>query len=87
VVPEGFVGPVMGDLNSRRGRIQQQERRGNAIAVRSLVALAEMFGYATTLRSMTEGRGVYTMEPSHYEEVPKRIGEEIIARSQGRSTR
>lgn len=67
------MGDVMGDLNSRRGLIQGMEARPGAQAITAFVPLAEMFGYATELRSRTQGRGQYTMEPSHYEQVPKSI--------------
>lgn len=83
VVPEDYMGDVMGDLNSRRGRIEGMEARGNAQVIRGFVPLSSMFGYATDLRSKTQGRGVYTMHFSHFEEVPKNIGEEIIAKRQG----
>ncbi len=79
-VPEEYMGDIMGDLNSKRGRIQQMSDRGNAKVVDALVPLAEMFGYATNLRSMTQGRGNYTMEFDHYEEVPRNVAEEIIAK-------
>ncbi len=82
-VPEEYMGDVMGDLNSRRGRIEGMDSRAGAQVIRSKVPLSEMFGYATTLRSRTQGRGVYSMEISHYEEVPKSIAEEIIAKSKG----
>jgi len=82
-VPEEYMGDVMGDLNSRRGRIEGMEARGNSQVIRAKVPLAEMFGYSTTLRSKTQGRGVYAMEISHYEEVPKSIAEEIISKHQG----
>ncbi|PZS01324.1 MAG: elongation factor G, partial [Chloroflexi bacterium] len=75
--PEAYVGDVIGDLNSRRGRVEHMEPRGNVQAVTAFVPLAEMFGYATTLRSMTSGRAAYSMEPSHYEPVPRSIAEEI----------
>ncbi|MFZ5942526.1 MAG: elongation factor G [Bacillota bacterium] len=84
VVPEEYMGDVMGDLNSRRGRIEGMEPRGNAQVIRGIVPLSEMFGYATDLRSKTQGRGTYTMHFSHYEEVPKNISEEIVAKRQGR---
>lgn len=83
VVPEEYMGDVMGDINSRRGRIEGMEARGNSQAIRGYVPLSEMFGYATDLRSRTQGRGVYTMQFSHYEEVPKNIAEGIIAKRQG----
>jgi elongation factor G len=75
--PENFVGDVIGDLNARRGRVDAMEPRGNVHVVRAFVPLAEMFGYATTLRSATQGRASYSMEPSHYEPVPNSIAEEI----------
>ena len=77
-VPEDYMGDVIGDLNSRRGQIQGMETRMGNSEVTAQVPLAEMFGYATDLRSRTQGRGQYTMEPSHYEEVPKSIQESII---------
>jgi len=82
-VPEEYMGDVMGDLNSRRGRIEGMDTRAGAQIIRSKVPLAEMFGYSTTLRSRTQGRGVYSMEISHYEEVPRNISEEIIAKNKG----
>jgi len=78
VVPEEYMGDVMGDLNSRRGRIEGMEARGNAQTIRSHVPLSEMFGYATVLRSRTQGRGVFTMQTSHFEEVPKFVQEAVI---------
>ena len=81
VVPEEYFGTVMGDVPSRRGRPVSQEARGNAIALRAMVPLAEMFGYATALRSNTQGRGVFQMVFDHYEEVPKNIADEIIKKS------
>jgi len=83
VVPEEYMGDVMGDLNSRRGRIEGMDTRAGAQVIRAKVPLAEMFGYSTTLRSRTQGRGTYSMELSHYEEVPKNIADEIIAKKQG----
>jgi elongation factor G len=82
-VPEEYMGDVIGDLNSRRGRIEGMDSRYGAQIIRSKVPLSEMFGYSTTLRSRTQGRGVYSMELSHYEEVPKSISEEIIAKHKG----
>ncbi|MBI2587751.1 elongation factor G [Candidatus Azambacteria bacterium] len=79
VTPEGFLGDVTGDLSSKRARIEEMLDRGHLKVVDAKVPLAEMFGYATTLRSLTEGRASFTMEFSHYEEVPKQIAEEIIA--------
>ncbi len=77
VTPEDFMGDVMGDINSRRGRIEGMEPRGNTQVIRGFVPLSEMFGYATDLRSMSQGRANYTMEFSHYEQVPASIAEEI----------
>ena len=82
-VPEEYMGDVMGDLNSRRGRIEGMETRAGSQVIKAKVPLAEMFGYSTTLRSKTQGRGSYSMEISHYEEVPKSIAEEIISKHQG----
>ena len=79
-VPEEYMGDVMGDINSRRGRIEGMKPERGAEIIRSVVPLAEMFGYATDLRSRTQGRGVYTMQLSHYEEVPKNIMEKVITK-------
>jgi len=84
VVPEDYMGDVIGDLNSRRGRIEGMEKRGATQIIRSLVPLAQMFGYATDLRSRTQGRGSFTMHFGRYEEVPAAISEEIISRVQGK---
>ncbi|GAQ94557.1 elongation factor G [Thermodesulfovibrio aggregans] len=83
VVPEEYMGEVIGDLNSRRGKIQSMEKRGKAQVIRAMVPLSEMFGYATDLRSKTQGRGTYTMQFSHYDEVPKNLTEQIIAKIKG----
>ena len=83
VVPEDYMGDVIGDLNSRRGRIEGMEARAGAQAIKAFVPLAEMFGYATDLRSKTQGRGNYTMEFNHYEDVPKNIGAAIVAKNRG----
>jgi len=83
IVPEEYMGDVIGDLNSRRGRVLGMEARAGAQVVGSTVPLAEMFGYATQLRSMTQGRATFTMIFSHYEPVPKSVGEEIVARVKG----
>jgi elongation factor G len=79
VTPEDYLGDVMGDLNSRRGRVEGLEPRGNAQAIRARVPLATMFGYATDLRSMTQGRATFTMQFDRYEEVPATISAEIVA--------
>jgi elongation factor G len=78
-VPEEYMGDVIGDINSRRGQIQGMEARAGAQEITAQVPLGEMFGYATELRSRTQGRGQYSMEPSHYTEVPKSIQEGIIS--------
>ena len=78
-VPEEYMGDVIGDLSSRRGQIQGMEARNGSQSISAFVPLAEMFGYATDLRSKTQGRGSYSMSPSHYEEVPKSIMEEVIS--------
>ena len=83
IVPDEYLGNVMGDITSRRGKPMGQESRGNALAIEAMVPLAEMFGYATSLRSNTQGRGNFTMVLDHYEEVPKSIAEEIIKKNGG----
>lgn len=82
-VPEEYMGDVIGDLNSRRGRIEGMEARNGAQTISAFVPLSEMFGYATDLRSKTQGRGNYSMEVDHYEEVPKNIAEAIVAKNKG----
>ena len=81
VVPEEYLGNVMGDISSRRGKPMGQESRGNALQINAMVPLAEMFGYVTSLRSNTQGRGQFTMTFDHYEEVPRNITEEIIKKN------
>ena len=83
IIPEEYMGDIMGNITSRRGRVEGMEARGNAQVVRAMVPLSEMFGYATTLRSSTQGRGVFSMVFDHYEEVPKSISEEIIKKNKG----
>jgi elongation factor G len=83
VIPDEYLGDIMGDITSRRGRVEGMEARGNAQVVRAFVPLSEMFGYATALRSNTQGRGTYSMHFDHYEEVPKSISEEIIKKNKG----
>ena len=83
VMPEEYMGDIMGDVTSRRGRVDGMGARGNAQVVNAFVPLSEMFGYATSLRSNTQGRGTYTMAFDHYEEVPKSISEEIIKKNKG----
>jgi elongation factor G len=82
-VPENFLGDVMGDLNSRRGQIEGMSSEQGIAKVTAKVPLAEMFGYATDIRSKTQGRGIFSMEFSHYEEVPRNVAEAIIAKSKG----
>ena len=83
LVPEEYMGDVIGDINSRRGRIEGMEARNGVQAIRAFVPLASMFGYATDLRSKTQGRGNYSMEVDHYEDVPKNIAEAIVAKNKG----
>jgi elongation factor G len=83
VTPEDFLGDVIGDLSRRRGKVQGQDQRGNALAVQAFVPLGEMFGYATDLRSSTQGRATYTMQFERYEEVPASIAEEIVEHRSG----
>jgi elongation factor G len=78
-VPEEYMGDVLGDINSRRGRIEGMEARSGAQVIRGFVPLSEMFGYATDLRSKTQGRGVYIMQMDHFEEVPKSVSEKILS--------
>jgi len=83
VCPENYLGEVIGDLNSRRGRILDMGQRGNARVIKSEVPLATMFGYATDVRSKTQGRATHTMQFSHYAPVPQAIQEEIVAKQRG----
>jgi len=81
VVPEAFMGDAIGDLNSRRGRIEGMDSRGNAQVIKAMVPLAEMFGYVGNLRSITSGRGTYSMEFAHYEPASASVAETVVARS------
>ncbi len=83
VTPEDYMGDVIGDLSSRRGKVEGMEQRGTSHVVNAQVPLSEMFGYATDLRSRTQGRATYTMQFDSYQEVPKSISEEITARVHG----
>jgi elongation factor G len=87
VVPDEYMGPVNGDLISRRGRLEGTEIIGGAHIIKSMVPLSEMFGYATELRSRTQGRGAFTMHFGQYEEVPRSIAEEIVNKAQGKVTK
>ena len=87
VLPDEYMGDIIGDLNSRRGRIEGMEARPGTQIIKALVPLSSMFGYATDMRSRTQGRATYTMHFEHYEEVPKAIADEIIARAQGRDVK
>ena len=78
-VPEEYMGDVIGDVNSRRGRMEGMDGNDGMQEIHAFIPLSEMFGYATDLRSKTQGRGTYSMEPSHYEEVPKSVFEQIVA--------
>ena len=81
--PEDYMGDVMGDLSSRRGKLGGMEQKGNSQIIRAQVPLSDMFGYATDLRSRTQGRATYTMQFARYEEVPRNLAEEIMAKSRG----
>jgi elongation factor G len=85
VTPEEFLGDVIGDLSRRRGRIEGQDRRGNALAVTALVPLSEMFGYATDVRSMSQGRANYTMQFEKYDEVPSNVATKVIEERTGKA--
>jgi elongation factor G len=85
VTPEDFLGDVIGDLSRRRGRIEGQDRRGNALAVTALVPLSEMFGYATDVRSMSQGRATYTMQFEKYDEVPSNVATKVIEERTGKA--
>ncbi len=79
IVPDEYMGNVIGDLNSRRGQITNQESQDGTARVTAMVPLSEMFGYATDLRSKTQGRGQYSMEPDEYQQVPKSVADKIMA--------
>ena len=83
VTPDDFLGTVIGDLSRRRGRVETQEPRGNALVVKAGVPLSEMFGYATDLRSNTQGRASYSMQFDRYDEVPASIADDVIAERTG----
>jgi elongation factor G len=87
VCPEEYMGDIIGDLNSRRGRVQGMNMRGAGRVITAQVPLSEMFGYATDIRSKTQGRATYTMQFAHYEEVPKNIAEQIIAKVRGEAVK
>ena len=84
IVPDEYMGDVIGDLNARRGQIQGYEMRSGAQQIDAFVPLSEMFGYATNLRSRTQGRGQFTMEPSHYVELPKSLQEKLVSKHGGK---
>ena len=84
VTPEDYLGDVMGNLNSRRGRVEHLEPSGNAQLIKAKVPLSEMFGYATDLRSRTQGRATYSMHFDRYEPAPQNVSEEVVARMQGK---
>jgi elongation factor G len=86
VVPEEFMGTIIGDLNSRRGRIEGIDHRAGSQVIKALVPLAEMFGYATQMRSNTQGRATFSMHFAHYDEAPRSVTEEIVAKVQGKTT-
>jgi elongation factor G len=84
VSPEEYLGDIVGDINARRGKIERMEMRGGSRVMHAFVPLAEMFGYATILRTITQGRGVFSMEFYQYKVIPSNIMEEIVARMEGR---
>jgi elongation factor G len=83
VTPEEYMGEIIGDITSRRGRVQSMEARGNAQVIACKVPLSEMFGYATDLRSLSQGRANYTMQFAAYEQAPKNVSEEVVAKAAG----
>jgi elongation factor G len=83
VTPEDYMGEVIGDLSARRGRVEGMDQRGSSQVIRAQVPLSDMFGYATDLRSRTQGRATYTMQFNSYQEVPDSIAREIVARATG----
>src|SRR6202043_1018398 len=83
VTPEDYMGDVIGDLSARRGRVEGMDQRGSSQVIRAQVPLSDMFGYATDLRSRTQGRATYTMQFSSYQEVPDSVSKEIVARVRG----
>jgi elongation factor G len=83
VTPDDYLGSVVGDLNSRRGQVQGTEQRGHAQVIKALVPLSEMFGYATDLRTFTQGRANYTMQFDSYQQTPGNVQEEVVARLRG----
>jgi elongation factor G len=83
VTPEDYMGDVIGDLNSRRGKVGHMEQRGNSQVINAHVPLSEMFGYSTDLRSRTQGRATYTMQFDSYQQMPKAVQEEIVTRVRG----
>ena len=85
-IPEDFLGSIIGDLSSRRGQVEGQSIDDGQSKVQAKVPLAEMFGYATDLRSATQGRATYTMQFDHYDEVPRNLADEIVARAKGLTT-
>ncbi len=86
ITPEDYMGTIIGDLNSRRAQVNENEQRGNARVIRGIVPLAEMFGYATSVRSLSQGRASFNLEPSHYAEVPRNVAEEIISKHSAAGT-
>jgi elongation factor G len=85
VTPEEYMGDIIGDLNKRRGQLEGMDSRGGAQVIKAKVPLSEMFGYVTTLRTISSGRATSTMEPSHYAEAPRQIADEVIAKSKGKT--
>jgi elongation factor G len=84
ISPDEYLGDIVGDINARRGKIEEMEMRGGSRVIKALVPLEEMFGYATIIRTLTQGRGVFSMEFFQYDRIPPAIMKEIIARVEGR---
>jgi elongation factor G len=80
ITPEDFMGTIIGDLNSRRGKVHKMDTRGNAQIIKAEAPLATLFGYATDIRSLTQGRATFSMEPSHYAPVPPKVQDEILTK-------
>ena len=87
LTPEDYMGDIIGDLNKRRGQLEGRDSRAGAQVIRAKVPLSEMFGYVTTLRTISSGRATSTMEPSHYAEAPKNVSEEVIAKAKGKTAK
>jgi elongation factor G len=87
LTPEDYMGDIIGDLNKRRGQLEGMDSRAGAQVIRAKVPLSEMFGYVTTLRTISSGRATSTMEPSHYAEAPRQVAEDVIAKAKGKAAK